>query len=33
MRILKDDDIEFVVNDYLRGHSEEIRNKVIDVIK
>ncbi len=33
MHILKDNDIEFVVNDYLKGHSEDIRNKVIDEIK
>ena len=33
MYILKDEDIEFVVNDYLRAYSEEARKEVVEVIK
>ena len=33
MYILKDEDIEFVVNDYLRAYSEDARKEVVEVIK
>ena len=33
MYILKDEDIEFVINDYLRAYSEDARKEVVEVIK